>query len=147
MSIIFWIINIIPAAPSWSNQEAYNAILGIIPRIVIASIIGYWMGEFANSYILAKLKVLTKGSYLWIRTIGSTIVGEGIDTVFFVFIGFAGTVSPNILLAATFSSYIFKVLYEIFATPLTYRIVAFLKKEERCDTVDAKTNFNPFRIN
>lgn len=147
MSIILWIVSVMPAAPTWTNQEAYNTVLGVIPRIALASIIGFWVGEFANSYVLAKLKVLTKGSYLWLRTISSTIVGEGIDTFLFVIIGFSGTVPLMILITAAVSSYIFKVFYELIATPLTYRVVAFLKKKERCDIVDAKTNFNPFKIN
>ena len=147
MSIILWIVNILPPAPAWPNQDAYTTILGTIPKIVVASIIGYWAGEFANSYVLAKLKILTKGKYLWMRTIGSTIVGEGIDTLLCVLIGFAGTIPLKVLIIAVFSSYIFKVLYEILATPATYKIVSFLKKKEHCDAVDKRTNFNPFKMN
>lgn len=146
MSLIFWIVGLLPPAPTWQNQEAYNLILGFVPRIVLASIIGYWAGEFANSFVLAKLKILTKGKHLWTRTIGSTIVGEGIDTALFILIGFYGLVSGPILVMAIFSGYAFKVAYEVLATPITYKIVAFLKKAEGVDHYDYNTKFNPFLL-
>lgn len=146
MSLIYWITGLLPPAPTWPHQEAYQAILGVVPRIVLASIIAYWAGEFSNSYTLAKLKVITKGKYLWIRTIGSTIVGEGVDTALFVIIGFWGTLPNAVLPLVILSGYLFKVLYEVIATPLTYKIVAFLKKKEGCDHFDYRTNFNPFRL-
>lgn len=144
MALIFWIVGLLPPAPTWQNQAAYLAILGVVPRIVLASIVGYWAGEFANSFVLAKLKIKTQGKHLWLRTIGSTVVGEGVDTVLFVMIAFYGTVSGNILLLAIISGYLFKVLYEVIATPLTYKIVAFLKREEGIDHYDHNTRFNPF---
>lgn len=147
MSFIFWIVGLLPPAPTWQNQEAYLLILGFVPRIVLASIIGYWVGEFANSFVLAKLKLRTKGKHLWTRTIGSTIVGEGIDTTLFVLIAFYGLISGSILIAAIFSGYIFKVAYEVIATPITYKIVAFLKKSEGIDHYDYNTKFNPFVLN
>jgi len=146
MSIIYWLVGLLPPAPGWENQEAYLAILGVVPRIVIASIIGYWAGEFSNSYVLAKLKVLTKGKWLWSRTISSTIVGQGVDTVLFTFIGFFGLIPNSILITAIISGYVFKVIYEIIATPITYKIVKFLKKKEEIDHYDYETNFNPFKI-
>jgi len=146
MSLVFWIVGLLPPAPTWQNQEAYNLILGFVPRIVFASIIGYWAGEFANSFVLAKLKILTKGKHLWTRTIGSTIVGEGVDTALFVSIAFWGVVSGSILLLAILSGYMFKVAYEVIATPLTYKIVGFLKKAEGVDTYDYNTKFNPFLL-
>ncbi len=146
MSLVYWVVGLLPSAPGWPNQEAYLAILGIVPRIVLASIIAYWAGEFSNSFVLAKLKIVTQGKYLWTRTIGSTIVGEGVDTTLFVLIAFLGIFPTSLLLTAILSGYGFKVLYEIIATPITYRIVKFLKKAEGIDTFDHDTKFNPFKI-
>ena len=146
MSLIFWIVGLLPPAPTWPNQEAYVAILGLVPRIVLASIIGYWAGSFANSFVLAKMKLFTKGKHLWTRTIGSTIVGEGVDTVLFVSIAFYGVVSGGILVLAILSGYAFKVAYEIIATPITYKIVGFLKKAESTDYYDYNTKFTPFKL-
>jgi queuosine precursor transporter len=144
MSIIYWVVGLLPPAPGWNNQEAYSAILGIVPRLVFASIIAFWAGEFSNSFVLAKMKILTSGKHLWTRTIGSTIVGEGVDTALFVFLGFFGTMPMNVLIMAIISGYMFKVLYEVIATPITYKVVGFLKKKENIDYYDHKTNFNPF---
>ena len=144
MAFIFWIVGLLPPAPTWQNQDAYLLILGFVPRIVLASIIGYWAGEFANSFVLAKMKLLTKGKHLWARTISSTIAGEGVDTALFVLIGFYGVVSGPILLMAILSGYIFKVAYEAAATPITYKIVGFLKKAEGIDHYDYNTKFSPF---
>lgn len=147
MSLAYWIVGLLPSAPTWQNQDAYVSILGLVPRIVFASIIGYWAGSFANSFVLAKLKLYTKGRHLWTRTIGSTIVGEGIDTTLFVTIAFYGVISGGILVLAILSGYVFKVAYEIVATPITYKIVGFLKKEEGIDHYDSSTKFNPFNLN
>jgi hypothetical protein len=147
MSLLYWIVGLLPPAPTWNNQQAYLSILGVVPRIVLASILAYWAGEFSNSYVLAKLKVLTNGKHLWIRTISSTIVGEGVDTTLFVLIAFYGQISTGFLFIAILSGYLFKVLYEIIATPITYKIVRFLKKEEGIDVYDSNTKFNPFGIN
>ena len=144
MAFIFWIVGLLPSAPTWQNQDAYLLILGLVPRIVLASIIGYWAGEFTNSFVLAKMKLLTKGKHLWARTISSTIAGEGVDTALFVLIGFYGVISGTILLVAILSSYIFKVAYEVAATPITYKIVGFLKKAEGIDHYDYNTKFSPF---
>jgi len=146
MSLVYWLVGLLPPANGWNNQQAYILILGAVPRIVLASIIGYWTGEFANSFVLAKMKILTKGKYLWTRTIGSTIVGEGVDTSLFVLIAFYGTVPASLLIAAIISGYLFKVIYEVIATPITYKIVDFLKKKEGIDTFDSNTKFNPFLI-
>ena len=147
MALIYWIVGLLPSAPTWPNQEAYVAILGQVPRIVLASMVGYWAGSFSNSFVLARMKLFTKGKHLWTRTIGSTIVGEGIDTALFVLIAFYGIVSGKILILAILSGYAFKVIYEIIATPITYKIVKFLKKEERIDAYDSNTKFNPFKLN
>jgi uncharacterized integral membrane protein (TIGR00697 family) len=146
MAFFYWIAIILPPAPFWHNQEAITKILGQVPRIVVATITGYLAGEFTNSFILAKLKIITGGKHLWIRTIGSTIVGEGVDTVLFILIAFAGIVPANELLRSIPAVYIFKVLYEVAATPLTYAIVKFLKRKEGIDVYDYKTNFSPFKF-
>jgi len=144
MSFIYWVVGILPPAPGWPNQSAYLSILGVVPRIVAASIIGYFAGEFANAFVLAKLKILTKGKHLWTRTIGSTVVGEGVDTILFVLIGFYGIVPTDILPTVILSGYLFKVFYEVLITPITYKIVNFLKKSENIDSFDYQTHFNPF---
>lgn len=146
MAVIYWLVGLLPPAPGWENQEAYTAILGVVPRIVIASIIGFWAGEFSNAFVLAKMKILTSGKHLWTRTIGSTIIGQGIDTVLFTSIGFFGLIPNSILLIAILSGYAFKVAYEAIVTPVTYAIVRFLKKKEKIDAFDNNTNFNPFKI-
>jgi uncharacterized integral membrane protein (TIGR00697 family) len=146
MSLIFWVVGLLPPAPTWQNQEAYNLILGVVPRIVLASIVGYWAGEFANSFVLAKLKLITKGKHLWMRTIGSTIVGEGIDTTLFVLIAFYGVISGSVLILAILSGYLFKVVYEVLATPITYKVVGFLKRVEGVDHYDYETKFSPFML-
>jgi queuosine precursor transporter len=144
MTVVFEIIGFLPSAPGWENQEAYRAILGTTPRIVAASLTAYFAGEFSNSYILAKLKIFTQGRWLFTRTIGSTIVGQGVDTLFFCCIAFAGTIPGSTLIALIVSNYVFKVGFEVAATPLTYAVVGFLKKNELTDVYDYKTNFNPF---
>lgn len=146
MALTYWIIQLLPPAPFWQHQEAYVAILGAVPRIVLASIVAYLVGEFCNSYVLSKMKVWTKGKYLWSRTIGSTIVGEGVDTILFSIIGFAGTMPIAGLVAIAASAYLFKVAYEIIATPLTYFIVAKLKQKEGIDVYDRDISYNPFTL-
>jgi uncharacterized integral membrane protein (TIGR00697 family) len=146
MSVVYWIVGLLPSAPGWQNQSAYNLILGIVPRIAFASIIAYFAGEFSNSYVLSKFKILTKGKHLWTRTIGSTVVGEAVDSILFVLIAFFGVFQINILVAAIFSAYFFKVIYEVIATPVTYLIVRKLKEAEGMDIYDHDVNYNPFRL-
>jgi len=146
MSFTYWLIGVLPAAEDWTGQSAYMAILGQTPRIVIASLIAYFCGEFVNAYILAKMKIATNGRYLWTRTIGSTLAGQGVDTVIFVTIAFAGTIPNQLLWYMMLSNYVFKTAFEILATPVTYAAVGFLKKVEQIDYYDKDTNFNPFRI-
>jgi len=145
MSVVLWVIGILKPAQGWDLQNSYIAILGQTPRIVGASLIAYFAGEFINSFILAKLKIITKGRWLWIRTIGSTIAGELIDTLLFCFIAFYGLYPNKLLLAIIISNYVFKVGLEIILTPATYKIVRFLKYRENEDYYDYKTNFNPFK--
>ena len=123
-------------------QTAYNAILGFTPRLLLASFIAYLVGEFTNSLVLAKLKIATKGRWLWTRTIGSTLVGEGLDTVIFISIAFWG-IPAQLILTLILTQWIFKVLYEVVATPFTYLVVGFLKRRENLDTYDYRTNFSP----
>ena len=146
MAVVYAIVGYLPAAKGWGMQDAYMSILGIVPRIVLASIIAYFAGEFSNSYILAKMKVWMNGKYLWMRTISSTIVGEGVDTALFVLIAFAGTMPTSLLVAIIVSNYVFKVGVEVLFTPITYAIVNFLKRKEHEDYYDKNTNFNPFAV-
>jgi uncharacterized integral membrane protein (TIGR00697 family) len=141
--IAIYIGGIAPAAPFWKDQSAYNTILGFTPRLLLASFIAYLVGEFTNSFILAKLKIATRGRWLWTRTIGSTLVGEGLDTVIFISIAFWGIIPSNLILTAILTQWIFKVTYEIVATPFTYLVVGFLKRRENLDTYDYRTNFSP----
>src|SRR5712691_11395945 len=138
-----WLGGEIPAAPFWRGQAAYDEILGQTPRILGASFAGYLAGEFANSFVLAKMKIATKGRWLWTRTIGSTLIGQGLDIVIFISIAFSGLLPSAMLLTAILTQWIFKVLYEVVATPFTYLVVGFLKRRENLDMYDYQTNFSP----
>ena len=146
MSIVFIVVGRLPPAQGWANQDAYDRILGLTPRIVLASLIAYFAGEFTNSFTLARMKVLTKGRWLWTRTIGSTIAGEFVDTLLFVAVAFLGVLDRRLLIATVLSNYIFKVGVEILFTPFTYAMVAFLKRREHEDFYDYATRFSPFRL-
>jgi len=139
-----YIAGIAPPAPIWHDQNAYTTILGFTPRLLLASFVAYLVGEFINSFILAKMKIATRGRWLWTRTIGSTLVGEGVDTVIFILIAFWGIIPGQLLLTTILTQWIFKVVYEIVATPLTYLMVRFLKRKEQLDAYDYHTNFSPF---
>jgi len=141
--IAIYLGGLAPAAPFWKQQAAYDAILGFTPRLLLASFIAYLVGEFTNSFVLAKLKIATRGRWLWTRTIGSTLVGEGIDTLIFISIAFWGVYPLQVLLTLILTQWIFKVLYEVVATPFTYLVVGFLKRREELDTYDYHTNFSP----
>lgn len=146
MALIFMVVTVLPPAADWPNQKAFEMILGLTPRIVAASMVAYFVGEFLNSFVLAKLKVGTKGKYLWMRTIGSTLVGELFDTVLFIGIAFWGVLPISVLISLVISNYIFKVAVEVLFTPVTYAVVTALKKNEHQDFYDYKTNFNPFAV-
>lgn len=143
MVIILQISVALPPAYGWNLQDQFSQTLGMVPRIVIASMCGYLIGEFSNSIVLSMMKVRSNGKHLWMRTIASTIVGEGFDTIFFVIIAFWGILPITVLLSAGISGYIFKVLYEILITPITYKLVNFLKKVEGIDVYDYNINYNP----
>lgn len=146
MSMMIMIVGGFPAAGDRWFQSDYEHILMLTPRIFAASIIAYFVGEFLNSYVLAKLKIFTNGSKLRTRTIGSTLVGELVDTILFVLIAFYGALDPSLIWTLIISNYIFKVGVEILFTPLTYRIINTLKKYEHTDVYDRDTNFNPFKL-
>jgi len=143
---VYYVVGLLPPAAEWTGQDAYMQILGIVPRIAVASLIAYFAGEFSNSYILAKMKLWTKGRFLWMRTIGSTLVGELVDCLLFITIAFFGVLPNSLLIAILISNYVFKVGVEVVFTPITYAIVRFLKKHEHEDYYDYHTNFNPFSI-
>jgi uncharacterized integral membrane protein (TIGR00697 family) len=135
----------LPAAPEFRNQAAFEAIFGVVPRIVAGSLIAYWAGEFANSLTVAKMKLWTNGRFLWTRTVGSTIVGQAVDTTIVVcFIFYDQPI--GLIWQIIYSGYVFKVVYEVIMTPFTYLIVNGLKRAEGIDFFDRSTNFNPFRL-
>jgi uncharacterized integral membrane protein (TIGR00697 family) len=146
MVAAIWVGGELPAAPFWKDQAAYQEILGQAPRILLASFAAYLVGEFANAFVLAKLKIATEGRWLWTRTIGSTVVGQGLDSVVFVTLAFAGTVPAAALAGVIGAQWAVKVAYEAAATPLTYAAVAWLKSREQVDTFDDQTDFNPLRL-
>lgn len=145
LSVFGEVVVALPPAPDWHNQQAFETVFKLVPRFAIASLVAYWAGEFTNSYTMAKLKLLTRGSKLWTRTIGSTLTGQAVDTIIVILIAFYDapwSAKANVII----SSYLAKVLYEVLATPLTYLVVYRLKKSEQVDTFDDHTSFNPFRF-
>lgn len=145
-SAMSWLVLSLPPAADWHDQFALETVFGSTPRIVLASIFAYWVGEFLNSYVMAKMKVWTKGRYLFTRTIGSTIVGTGIDSAIFYPAAFLGVWSNEQVISVMIGNYALKVLWETLATPFTYKIIGFLKRKENEDHYDYDTNFTPFSI-
>lgn len=143
--VFAWIGQILPPAPFWEGQAAYERILGYAPRLLVASFLGYLVGEFANSFIMAKMKIRTRGRWLWSRTISSTVIGQALDTAIFITLAFVGTpvFTPMLILY----HWLAKIIIEALATPLTYAAVNYLKKKEGIDTYDYETDFSPFSIN
>lgn len=146
MSFFYWLIGKLPPASFWQNQAAYEAILSSVPRITLASITAYFCGEFSNSFVMSKMKVWMEGKKLWMRTIGSTIVGEGVDSIVFILITFSGVISLKEMAVVVGSIYLFKVAYEVIATPITYLIVNRLKRAEGIDVYDRGISYNPFHL-
>ena len=144
--LAIWLGGLLPAAPVWDAQGAYERILGYVPRLLVASFLAYLVGEFANSIVLAKMKVATNGRWLWSRTIGSTLVGQGLDSLIFVSVAFFGTIPLAALISAILAQWLFKSLYEAVATPLTYLVVNKLKRIEGVDVYDRDTDFNPLPV-
>jgi uncharacterized integral membrane protein (TIGR00697 family) len=145
-SFMSWVVVHLPPSPQWHGQEHLEAVFGATWRISLASLLGYFCGEFVNSVTLAKMKILTDGRFLWTRTIGSTIVGEAADTLVFYPLAFFGTWSTTLLLAVMAGNYVVKVLWEVVATPITYRVVGFLKRQEQEDYYARDTDFTPFSL-
>ncbi len=145
-SFMSWTIIKMPPAPGWGSQAAYETVFGATPRIVIASLLAFWAGEFTNSFVLAKMKLWTSGKFLWARTIGSTIAGEAVDSVIFYPLAFWGVWETSLVIQVMMSNYVIKVAWEALLTPLTYRIVNFLKRAEHEDYYDVNTDFNPFTL-
>jgi uncharacterized integral membrane protein (TIGR00697 family) len=145
MAFMAWVVVALPPAATWQGQAAYEQIFGQVPRIVLASIVAFWAGEFANSYVLARMKVWTKGRHLWTRTIGSTFVGQGIDSLIFYPLAFYGVWDNTTLLIVLATQFALKVGWEVLLTPVTYAAVGWLKRREGVDVYDAATDFTPFR--
>jgi uncharacterized integral membrane protein (TIGR00697 family) len=145
-SIMSQIILLLPPAPGWDHQAAIETIFGATPRVVIGSMIAYFCGEFTNSFVLAKMKIATQGRWLFLRTIGSTVVGEAVDSVIFYPLAFWGVFADELVIQMALGSYAIKVGWEIVATPITYRVVSWLKRNENEDFYDLKTKFSPFSI-
>ncbi len=136
----------LPAAGFWPDQAAYDKILGATPRILAASFVAYLIGEFANTIIMSRLKVAMAGRHLWLRAIGSTLVGQGLDSLVFISIAFVGVIPTSVLLGTIVTQWLVKSAYEALATPLTYAMVGFLKRREGIDVYDRQVRFNPFAI-
>ena len=146
MAFMSFVVVALPPAPGWGGQAAYEQVFGQVPRIVLASIIAFWAGEFVNSYVLARMKVWTRGKALWTRTIGSTILGEGIDSALFyplAFLGAAGW-TGDLVVTVALTQWALKTAWEALLTPLTYAVVGFLKRREGVDVFDTDTDFSPF---
>jgi uncharacterized integral membrane protein (TIGR00697 family) len=141
-----WVVIHLPPDPRWPNQAAFNTVFGNAPRIVLASITAFFVGEFVNSFVLAKIKIQTAGRWLWIRTIGSTMVGEAADSLIFYPIAFLGIWEMDRLVQVLITNYCLKVGWEVVATPLTYKVVGFLKRVENEDYYDIGTDFTPFSL-
>ncbi|KTT71354.1 membrane protein [Sphingomonas endophytica] len=147
MAVMAWVVVALPPAPDWRNQVAYETIFGQVPRIVFASMCAFWAGEFVNSYVLARMKVLTEGRHLWMRTIGSTIAGQGVDSVIFYPLAFWGAEgwTTHLVVVVLFTQWALKVGWEVLLTPLTYWVIGTLKRAEGLDVYDRGTDFTPFR--
>ncbi len=144
--LAIWLGGLLPPAPFWTGQPAYQAILGYAPRLLVASFRASLAGEFLNSFVLARLKILTGGRWLWTRTIGSTLIGQGVDSLIFITLAFAGTIPQEAIIQLILTQWLLKTVYEALATPVTYAIVGALKRREQVDYYDYDTNFSPFAL-
>lgn len=142
----FSLVALLPPAPGWEMQDAFASILLQTPRVVLGSVVAFWCGSFLNAWVMAKMKVWTSGRHLWLRTIGSTVAGEGVDSLLFTALAFGGVWPLALVGQVIFWNFILKTGYEILATPLTYFIVHRLKRAERSDPFDVQTRFSPFRL-
>lgn len=144
MAIMSWVVVSLPPAEGWDGQSAYESVFGQVPRIVLASIVAFWAGEFANAFVLARMKVWTGGRALWSRTIGSTFVGQAVDSAIFYPVAFLGVWETEAVMVVMVTNWALKVLWEVVLTPVTYAVVARLKAAEGVDIFDAATDFSPF---
>jgi len=146
MAFMSWVVVALPSDPAWTGQQAYEAVFGQVPRIVFASIVAFWAGEFVNSLVLAKMKIWTEGKHLWTRTIGSTVAGQGVDSLFFYPLAFFGVLDSATLLKVMLTQWVLKVSWEAILTPVTYAVVGWLKRREGFDVYDEETEFTPFSV-
>lgn len=146
MTLFFWLATLLPPAPFWKDQEAFAKLFGFVPRIAMSSFVAYLVGEFLNSVVMSRLKVVTEGRYLWLRAVSSTIVGEGADSLVFNFAAFYGVFPTASVAYIAFSGFVLKTLYEIVALPATYVICRKLKRVEGVDTYDRGINYSPFKL-
>jgi uncharacterized integral membrane protein (TIGR00697 family) len=144
-AVMCYVIVVMPPAPGWEGQDVYEAAFGQVWRIVGASVIAFWAGEFVNSYVLARMKIWTQGRMLWSRTIGSTVIGQGVDSLIFYPLAFWGVWTNEQVLIVMLTNWLLKVGWEVALTPATYAVVGFLKRREGVDVYDEGTNFTPFR--
>lgn len=145
MAFMSWVVVALPPAPGWEGQAAYESVFGQVWRIVIASITAFWAGEFVNSYVMARMKIWTGGKHLWSRTIGSTVVGQGVDSIIFYPLAFWGLWSQEQVISVMITNWLLKVGWEVVLTPVTYVVVGWLKRKEGVDIFDEGTNFSPFK--
>ena len=146
MAFMSWVVVALPPDPAWTGQQAYETVFGQVPRIVFASIVAFWAGEFVNSLVLAKMKIWTEGKHLWTRTIGSTVAGQGVDSLFFYPLAFFGVLDSATLLKVMLTQWVLKVSWEAILTPVTYAVVGWLKRREGFDVYDEETEFTPFSV-
>ena len=145
MAFMSWVVVSLPPAAGWSGQEAYESVFGQVPRIVLASIVAFWAGEFVNSFVLARMKIMTHGKHLWTRTIGSTVFGQAVDSLIFYPLAFLGVWSTSQVLTVMLTNWALKVSWEAVLTPVTYAVVGWLKRHEGVDIFDRNTDFTPFK--
>lgn len=145
MAFMSWVVVALPPAPGWPGQAAYESVFGQVWRIVFASITAFWAGEFINSYVMARMKIWTDGKHLWSRTIGSTVAGQGIDSIIFYPLAFGGIWSNEQVISVMLTNWLLKVGWEVVLTPVTYGVVGWLKRKEGVDIFDEGTNFSPFK--
>lgn len=144
MALMSWVVVSLPPAPGWDGQEAYERVFGQVPRIVLASVCAFWAGEFVNSFVMAKMKLWTDGRWLWTRTIGSTIAGQGVDSLIFYPLAFLGVWETPVIVTVMLSNWLLKVVWEALLTPATYVVIGWLKRREGLDLFDEHTDFTPF---
>ncbi len=145
MAFMSWVVVSLPPAPGWEGQAAYESVFGQVPRIVLASVVAFWAGEFVNAFVLAKMKIWTKGRHLWSRTIGSTIFGQGVDSLIFYPLAFLGVWETTTVVTVMVTNWALKVAWEVILTPATYVVIGYLKRREGVDVFDEGTDFTPFR--